>query len=74
MDFLFAGETCPQSWSLAVIAVLLPVYQADTCQWVYMPQYKQNINLGGYGKILFSFLGTILHSIFKIEMHYWTMN
>jgi hypothetical protein len=34
-----AGETCPQSCSLAMTVVLSPVYTAVTWQWVYMSQY-----------------------------------
>jgi hypothetical protein len=46
---LVAGETCPQSWSLATAVLLSPVYTAVTWQWVYMPQYnfRKVMNLDG---------------------------
>jgi hypothetical protein len=40
---LVAGETCPQSCSLATALVLSPVYTAVTCQWVYIPQVFSHI-------------------------------
>jgi hypothetical protein len=36
---LFAGETCPQSCSLAMAVVLSPVYTDVTWKWPHMPQY-----------------------------------
>jgi hypothetical protein len=34
------GNNAPKSCSLALAAVLSPVYTSVTRQWVYMPQYK----------------------------------
>jgi hypothetical protein len=77
---LVAGETCPQSCSLAKSVVLSPVYTAVTRQWVYMLQYvlkwnclQQEVHLLSKGlknKVLSELLNKSLKQYWNIQRIY----